>query len=90
MQRLEVSCAVRPTCGSLGVKRLTSAVDGGEWSVSHLHSSLLGTEPPISLGYEAVDTTPDRERIPCPWQESKLRRSFKVTVQKVKCFKVGD
>jgi hypothetical protein len=26
---------------------LTSAVDGGEWSVSHLHSSLLGIEPPV-------------------------------------------
>ena len=51
----------------------------------------MGTEPPISLGCEVVDTMPDRdEKNPCPWQESKLRRSVKVTVQKVKCFKVGD
>ena len=34
MERLEVSGAVRPIYGSLGVKRLTSAPGGGEWSTS--------------------------------------------------------
>ena len=34
MQCLEVSGAVRPIYGSLGVKRLISALDGREWSAS--------------------------------------------------------
>jgi len=33
MQHLEVSGAVRPLQGSLGVKGLTSALDGGEWII---------------------------------------------------------
>jgi len=34
MQRLEVSGAVRPIYGSLGVKRLTTVLDGGEKSAA--------------------------------------------------------
>ena len=77
-----------------------STLQPRQWTAVNGHSSLLRTEPPISLGCEAVDTMmwgcwhhdvglltpwceavgtmPDRdERNPCPWQESKLRRSVK-------------
>ena len=45
MQCLEVGGAVRPIYGSLGVKRLTSALDRGGWSTQRPSRFTPGKDP---------------------------------------------
>jgi len=68
MQRLEVSGALRPIYGSLGVERLISALDGGEWSTSNL--ALNWGRTPVTTEGAAVWT---REKILRPCRSSNPR-----------------
>ena len=52
MQRLEVSGAVRPLYGSLGVKGLTSALNTGGWPTPRRGSFTPGKDP-VPILWEA-------------------------------------
>ena len=71
MQRLEVSGVVRLIYRSLGVKGLTSTLDGGEWSAScpdRLISGEMATGGPRELSQRLEQNgkspAPDRNRTP--------------------------